>query len=426
MAAVAPSYGLLVVLVFLSGLGIAAFHPEGAKFAVFASGRKRASGMSLFNIGGNTGYALGPIIVTPLVLWLGLGPGGLLASIPVILGALAVLRALPYLSLLRPERGAGSGVAQGRDDVRAMAILAGVIGLRSVAWFGLLTFVPLWVVSLGNSQAAGNRLLSLMLLSGAVGTLLLGPIADRFGLRRTLLVAQAILTPMILVFVLVGGLVGAFALMVVGICVVGTFGVTMVLSQLYLPQHVGMASGLSIGLAMGFGGVAAVALGGVADAVDLEDGAGVQCVRALAWRCSVLLPSRPERGSAGCDRAALCIPSARLTVDPHSMLNNQGDPMTVQEFFDALPSKVDPAKTVGMNNSFAFDIAEVGAWTVTVADGAVSVAEGEHEADCTLSASEETLMKIARGEANATTAYMTGKLKIKGDMGAALKLQKLF
>ena len=100
--------------------------------------------------------------------------------------------------------------------------------------------------------------------------------------------------------------------------------------------------------------------------------------------------------------------------------------MTVQEFFDALPSKVDPAKTAGMNNRFAFDIADVGAWTVTVADGVVSVAEGENDADCTISASEETLMKIASGEANPTTAYMTGKLKIKGDMGAALKLQKLF
>ncbi len=100
--------------------------------------------------------------------------------------------------------------------------------------------------------------------------------------------------------------------------------------------------------------------------------------------------------------------------------------MTVQEFFDALPSKVDPAKTAGMNNSYVFDIADVGAWTVTVADGARPVAEGAHDADCTISASEETLMKIASGEANPTTAYMTGKLKIKGDMGAALKLQKLF
>jgi len=270
LATVAPTYGLLLVLVFLSGIGIAAFHPEGAKFAVFVSGRKRASGMSLFNIGGNLGYALGPIIVTPLVLWLGLGKGGLLASIPVVLASIAVLGALPYLSRQRPQRGAGTHVAVGKDDVRAMGILAGVIGLRSVAWFGLLTFVPLWVVSLGNSAADGNRLLSLMLLSGAVGTLLLGPLADRFGLRRTLLVAQALLAPMILVFVLVGGVVGALALMVVGICVVGTFGVTMVLSQMYLPRHVGMASGLSVGLAMGLGGIAAVALGSVADAVNLK------------------------------------------------------------------------------------------------------------------------------------------------------------
>jgi putative sterol carrier protein len=100
--------------------------------------------------------------------------------------------------------------------------------------------------------------------------------------------------------------------------------------------------------------------------------------------------------------------------------------MTAQEFFDALPGKVDPAKTAGMSNSYVFDIDGVGTWTVSVADGAVSVAAGVADADCTISASEETLMKIASGEANATTAYMTGKLKIKGDMGAALKLQKLF
>jgi FSR family fosmidomycin resistance protein-like MFS transporter len=270
LSAIAPSYGLLVLLIFLSGLGIAAFHPEGAKFAVFASGSKRASGMSLFNIGGNTGYALGPIIVTPLVLWLGLGPGGLLASIPVILGAIAVLLALPYLANLRRSSHARGAAVTGTDDVRAMVILSGVIAFRSVAWFGLLTFVPLWIVSLGNSEADGNRMLSLMLVAGAIGTLTLGPIADRFGLRRTLLIAQAILTPMILVFVLVGGVLGALALMLVGICVVGTFGLTMVLSQMYLPEHVGMASGLSIGLAMGLGGIAAVALGAIADAIDLE------------------------------------------------------------------------------------------------------------------------------------------------------------
>ena len=79
-----------------------------------------------------------------------------------------------------------------------------------------------------------------------------------------------------------------------------------------------------------------------------------------------------------------------------------------------------------MNNTYVFDVEGVGEWTVAVDDGKVTVREGSSEADCTLSASEDTLVKIAKGEANATTAYMTGKLKIKGDMGAALKLQKLF
>jgi putative sterol carrier protein len=100
--------------------------------------------------------------------------------------------------------------------------------------------------------------------------------------------------------------------------------------------------------------------------------------------------------------------------------------MTAQEFFATLPEKADAAKTAGMHNTYVFDIEGVGQWTVSVDDGTVSVAEGSGDADCTIRASEETLVKIARGEANPTTAYMTGKLKIEGDMGAALKLQKLF
>jgi FSR family fosmidomycin resistance protein-like MFS transporter len=151
-----------------------------------------------------------------------------------------------------------------------MASLSAVIALRSVAWFTLLAFVPLWSVSLGHSKAAGNRLLFLMLLAGALGTLLLGPVADRVGLRRTLVVTQAAVGPLVIAFVYVGGAPGTVALMLVGICVVGTFGVTMVLSQLYLPRHIGMASGLSVGLAMGVGGIAAVVLGAVADVVDLK------------------------------------------------------------------------------------------------------------------------------------------------------------
>ncbi len=99
---------------------------------------------------------------------------------------------------------------------------------------------------------------------------------------------------------------------------------------------------------------------------------------------------------------------------------------TVREFFEQLPSRVDPARTAGMNNSYVFDIQDVGQWTVRVDDGAVSVSEGSADADCTISGSQETFQKLVAGEQNPTTAYMTGKIKIKGDLGAAMKLQKLF
>jgi putative sterol carrier protein len=99
---------------------------------------------------------------------------------------------------------------------------------------------------------------------------------------------------------------------------------------------------------------------------------------------------------------------------------------TAQEFFEALPSRVTPDRIEGMDNTYVFDIEGAGVWTVAVADGAITVTEGASDADCTFSASEETFEKIASGEQNATTAYMTGKLKIKGDMGAAMKLQKIF
>jgi len=100
--------------------------------------------------------------------------------------------------------------------------------------------------------------------------------------------------------------------------------------------------------------------------------------------------------------------------------------MAAKDFFDSLEAQADPAKLEGMTNSYLFEIEGEGEWLVTVADGKLAVTEGGGEADATITASGETFDKIVAGEQNPTTAYMTGKLKIKGDMGAAMKLQKLF
>jgi putative sterol carrier protein len=99
---------------------------------------------------------------------------------------------------------------------------------------------------------------------------------------------------------------------------------------------------------------------------------------------------------------------------------------SVQEFFQSLESRADPAKTAGMTSSYVFDIDGAGQWRVEVDDGKVTVADGAGDADAVISTSKETFEKIIAGEQNPTSAYMTGKLKVKGDMGAAMKLQKLF
>jgi FSR family fosmidomycin resistance protein-like MFS transporter len=118
-----------------------------------------------------------------------------------------------------------------------------------------------------------------------------------------LLSCSAATAPLILVFVIVGGIPGAIALAGVGISVIATFGVTMVMSQEYLPRHIGMASGLSIGLSIGLGGVGAVALGAVADSIDLR--AAMYTAASAAAAALVLAVRLPSSR-----------PSRRLTVEP--------------------------------------------------------------------------------------------------------------
>jgi MFS transporter, FSR family, fosmidomycin resistance protein len=208
-------------------------------------------------------------VTTPIVVALGI-EGGALVVLPCLVVAAMLLWLVPFLLSFVPIRKPGARAAGGDDRLGAMALLLGVVTVRSVAWFGLITFIPLWEVSIGNSEGYGNLLLSIMLLAGAVGTLCAGPAADRFGRRPVLLVSNLLIPPAVAVFILVGGVAGAAALVVIGAAVVGTFGVTMVMGQEYMPQHIGLASGLVIGLSIGLGGIAAVILGAVADAVDLE------------------------------------------------------------------------------------------------------------------------------------------------------------
>jgi FSR family fosmidomycin resistance protein-like MFS transporter len=296
-ASVAPAYPLVFLAVLFSGLGVAAYHPEGSKFASYVSGRRRASGMSLFSVGGNVGFALGPLLASFLIITLDLGlDGGVFLAVPGLAAAAVLASLTGYLGIFAPEGGPAAERALEPSRPRGLALLLLVVGLRSVAHMGLFTFVPLYEIARGNGAGYGTRLLALFLLAGALGTLAGGPLADRFGRRTVLIGSFIVATPLILVYALAGGLVGAIALVFSGAAVIGTFGVSLVMSQEYMPGRVGMASGLSIGLAIGLGGVAAVSLGALADAVDLETAVVATALGpALAILVALALPPLPRR-----------------------------------------------------------------------------------------------------------------------------------
>jgi FSR family fosmidomycin resistance protein-like MFS transporter len=294
-ASVAPNYPLILLAVLAAGVGVAAYHPEGSKFASFASGSRRASGMSFFSVGGNIGFALGPVYASALILALGLH-GGLLLAIPGLAVAAGLLVMLRYLAGFAPERSASQERTTAKSEPRGLVLLLLVVGLRSVAHMGLFTFIPLWEIHKGHGEAYGTFVLALFLFAGAVGTLAGGPLADRFGRRPVLRGSFLISTPLILLYVLVGGPFGVAAVTLSGAAVIGTFGVSLVMSQEYMPGRVGMASGLSIGLAIGLGGVAALVLGALADTIDLRAALiGAALGPAVAFAVSWLLPPAPRR-----------------------------------------------------------------------------------------------------------------------------------
>jgi len=289
----------------MSGLGVAAYHPEASRFANYVAGEKRATAMSFFSVGGNAGFALGPVLVTPLALAFGLGGTPLVALLPAV-AAVLIARELGRLKGFRPAAVAahdhGAEDAE-PDQWRPFGLLSAAVAARSVVYFGLMTLVPLYFVNeLDTSEATANAALTVMLAAGAVGTLIGGRLADRFGRRVVLRTSMAVLTPLMVVLLLGGVGVAIGALALIGAATIATFSVTVVMGQEYLPSRLGIASGVTLGLAIGFGGLGAALLGALADATSLRTALEVVAVLPLpALALAMALPEGREhlRARAG-------------------------------------------------------------------------------------------------------------------------------
>jgi len=293
VSGLAPSYALIFIAIAVSGFGISAFHPEAARRVRYLSGSRQATTMSLFTVGGMVGFALGPLLITPTLMVLGTR-GALVLTIPVLVMAVVITSNLDRLAAAEPStKGAASGriVVEGEERWGDFIRLTIVVVLRSIAFFGLNTFLPLyWTANLHGSKAGGGMALTGLATSVAVGTLIGGRLADRYGRKAVIAGSLAAFVPLLLLFLNSRIVFAALMLAPVGLAVSAANSVTVVLGQDYLPNRVGLAAGVTLGLSMTIGGMLTPVLGTVADHYGLGTAMFlVAIVPSLAFAMSLTL-----------------------------------------------------------------------------------------------------------------------------------------
>jgi MFS transporter, FSR family, fosmidomycin resistance protein len=266
LTGVAPGYTSVLVLVVVMGFGVASYHPEGYRTATSLAGeRRRATALSWFSLGGNIGIALGPPVITMLVTSQGL-PGSLGIVVPSVLVAALLVAVLPRIAEASQRADAVKRAGHGVNMPGAMALLVFIVMIRSWTQLGFTTFVPFYYLDvLEADPRVVGPLLFVFLGAGALGTVIAGPLADRWGARPFMVWAFLAVTPLAVLFLNVSGLLAFVVLGLVGLVLVSSFTIAIVLAQQYLPRNTGMASGLTVGFAIGTGGLGVTLLGWVAD-----------------------------------------------------------------------------------------------------------------------------------------------------------------
>jgi MFS transporter, FSR family, fosmidomycin resistance protein len=260
----------VLILVTISGLGVASYHPEGYKTAHFFTGERSVTGMSVFAVGGNVGFAIGPIMTVYIVRYLGFSAIPL-AVLPALFLTAAVLYYRKIIAIPRGEHARHQAEAPPIPAGAYLSLftLIAIVVMRTWTQMGLMSYIPFYYINyLKGDPLFAGKLVFTYLASGAVGTLAGAPFADKWGhvffIRLTMFLSAAIL-PLIfipwiqttyLLFVVLG---------LQGFVMVSTFSVSVVMAQKLLPSKLGVASGLMVGFAIGTGGIGVTVLGLVAD-----------------------------------------------------------------------------------------------------------------------------------------------------------------
>lgn len=297
-----PNYPALLLVIVLTGVGTAAFHPVASMSVALASGTRRGLGMSLFSAGGNLGFAIGPVLAAWLVAGFDLS-GTVAVAVPGVAMAGAMYLWRDEFTARPAVRDPRAPSGDDRIPWGRLGTLCALITLRSWGYSGLITFIPLLLHAQGVSLQETGRLLFAFLFFGALGGLAGGHLSDRVG-RHQVISASLLAFPILMAIALVvSGPLQMFFLAGAGATLLASFSVTVVFAQDLLPHHLGLASGLTLGLAFGAGGVGVGLSGVLADALGIE--ASVWILLALPGIAGVLaLMLSPGRRSDALKEAA--------------------------------------------------------------------------------------------------------------------------
>jgi len=290
-------YWLMFIVAVISGIGVAAYHPEAARMANKLAGKKKGGGMSIFTVGGSIGFTIGPILVTPLLLYFGLRGSAFLA-IPAIAMFFVFLKIGPVMRNLinMPENGGITAQGELKNEWGKFLYLGIAIFARSIINTNVNTFLPLyWVNELGISKAEAGMALSFMFFCGAVATVTGGHLADRIGLNNIIKIGWLLLVPTLLLFSRITHPVGAWLILVplaFGLHMINT--PVVLLGQKYLPVNVGFASGVTMGLGNSIGGLTAPLFGNYADANGLKAIFMILCILPFIGSLVVLTIKPPK------------------------------------------------------------------------------------------------------------------------------------
>lgn len=299
----APSFGALLALLVIGGLGSAAFHPPGASIAVRAQEGK-GSGMrhAVFSFGGAVGYAIGPLAAVGLVAWVGL-EGMAVAMIPALVLAAALYPVLPAGT----DRSAGTPPPSMRRFVRLLAGPVGLVfGISAASAFVqrlFLTMEPIVIAAAGGSETTGAVVLSAYLAGQVVGTLAGGYLADRVDRRRLLATLAALSLPAhAAAFLVVGGGAATLACAAAaGMVNQAILPPVIVIALEVAPENAALGSGVVMGLAWAAGSIGVLGAGILGDAIGAQSAAvaltpAIALASWLALRPSLRRHSRPVTG----------------------------------------------------------------------------------------------------------------------------------